>query len=68
MRVDWRKAEHENGASFVYISDLIRATAGLRAEIGPRVIVKVEGTLNRELGRIPQFPDDVFTSSLVIKY
>jgi hypothetical protein len=67
-RVDWRDALHENGTSFVYISDLMRVTLGLRAEIGTRVIAKVEGTINRELGRIPQFPDDVVTSSLVIKY
>ena len=66
-RVDWRDALHEAGASFVYISELVRATVGLRAEIGTRVIVKLEGTLNAELGRVPQFPNDVLTSSLVIK-
>jgi len=67
VRVDWRDAVHESGASFVYISELVRGTLGLRAEIGTRVIWKVEGTLNRELGRIPQFPNDVVTTSLVIK-
>lgn len=67
LRVDWRDAVHESGASFVYISELVRGTLGLRAEIGTRVIWKVEGTLNRELGRIPQFPNDVVTTSLVIK-
>ena len=67
VRVDWRDALHQSGASFVYISELVRGTVGLRAEIGARVIVKIEGTLNRELGRIPQFPNDVVTSSLVIK-
>jgi len=67
-RVDWRDAMHQNGASFVYISDLMRATVGLRTEIGSRVIVKVEATKNQELGRIPQFPDDVVTSSLILKY
>ncbi|MDB4964241.1 MAG: uncharacterized protein JWP01_4240 [Myxococcales bacterium] len=66
-RVDWRDALHESGASFVYISELVRGTLGVRAEIGTRVILKVEGTVNRELGRIPQFPNDVVTSSLVIK-
>ena len=59
---------HQNGASFVYISDLMRATVGLRVEIGTRVIVKVEVTKNQELGRLPQFPDDVVTSSLILKY
>lgn len=66
-RVDWRDATHESGASFVYISKLMRFTVGLRAEIGTRVIVKAEATLNRELDRIPQFPNDVITTSLVLK-
>ena len=30
--------------------------------------MKAEYTLNRELGVLPQFPDDVFTSSLVVTY
>jgi hypothetical protein len=68
MRVDWRDATHWSGASFVYISTLARGTFGLRAEIGERVIAKIEATKNMELGRLPQFPNDVFTSSLVIKY
>jgi hypothetical protein len=67
-RADYRDAEHQSGASFVYIADLWRATVGLRAEIGSRVIAKVEATKNTELGRIPQFPDDVVTSSLVLKF
>ncbi|HEX5059975.1 MAG TPA: outer membrane beta-barrel protein [Kofleriaceae bacterium] len=69
IRVDWRDAYHYSGASFVYIADLARATLGLRAEIGTRVIVKIEGTKNRELEKdVPQIPNDVLTSSLVIKY
>lgn len=68
VRGDWRDAEHWSGASFVYISTVLRATLGLRAEIGTRVIAKIEATKNRELGRLPQFPNDVVTSSLVIKY
>jgi hypothetical protein len=52
----------------VYISQLVRVTAGLRAELGAHVIVKAECTHDRELGRIPQFPNDVLTTSLVIKY
>jgi len=66
-RVDWRDADHQSGTSFVYIAKLVRFTVGLRAEIGTRVILKAEGTLNRELGPIPQFPNDVFTTSLVLK-
>jgi hypothetical protein len=68
VRIDWRDATHRSGASFVYISQLVRLTAGVRAELGAHVIVKAEGTLDRELGRLPQFPNDVLTTSLVIKY
>jgi hypothetical protein len=32
------------------------------------VIAKIEATKNRELDRVPQIPNDVVTSSLVIKY
>jgi len=67
VRVDWRDAFHRSGESFVYISDLMRVTGGLRLELGTSVILKAEYTWVRELGRIPQFPDDVFTSSLVVK-
>ncbi len=67
-RVDWRDALHQSGASFVYISQLMRVTAGLRFEIGTNVIVKTEYTLIQELGRVPNFPDDVFTSSMVVKF
>jgi hypothetical protein len=68
LRVDWRDALHQHGAEFVYVSKLARATVGVRAEFGDAVIVKAEYTYDRELGRIPQFPDDVFTASLVVKF
>lgn len=68
VRVDWRDALHESGASFAYVSELVRATAGLRSELGTHTIVKAEFTANRELGRIPEFSNDVFTTSLVVKY
>jgi hypothetical protein len=67
VRVDWRDALHRSGASFVYISELVRGTVGLRTEIGSSVIWKLEFIKNYELGAIPQFPNDVFTTSLVIK-
>ena len=68
VRVDWRNAEHESGTSFVYISKLVRGTGGLRLELGTHVIVKAEYTVNREIGGIPQFRNDVFASALVVKY
>ena len=67
MRADWRHAEHLDGNSFVYISRLVRLTTGLRLELGPHVVLKAEYTLTRELGRIPQFDDDVFSSSLSVR-
>ena len=68
VRVDWREAQHQDGASFVYISDAVRITGGLRFEIGAFVIVKAEYTHIHEIGRLPDFPDDVLTTSLVVKY
>jgi hypothetical protein len=67
-RVDWRDAFHQQGASFFYLSKVIRLTAGIKAELNPSVLLKAEYVLNREMDPLPQFEDDVFTSSLVIKY
>ncbi|MDB4959398.1 MAG: uncharacterized protein JWO36_6967 [Myxococcales bacterium] len=67
-RIDWRSALHRSGVNFAYISDLARATVGIRSEIGTNVIVKAEYTTIRELGGQPQFPNDVVTSSMVIKW
>jgi hypothetical protein len=68
LRVDFRQALHQSGASFVYNSDAVRITGGLRFELGTHVIAKAEYTHVREVGRLPDFPDDVFTSSLILKY
>jgi hypothetical protein len=67
-RWDWREALHRSGASFVYVSNVMRGTFGARFELGTHVVIKAEYTLNRELGRLPQFADDVFSSALVVKY
>ena len=68
-RVDWRDALHQSGENFVYISKILRATAGVRFEIGTHLIVKAEVTTVRELNPgIPQIPDDIVTSSVVVKY
>lgn len=68
VRADYRDADHWSGASFVYVSDLWRATVGIRAEIGTRIIWKLEVTKNNELGIPYTIPNDVATTSLVIKY
>jgi len=68
FRADWRRALHQSGASFLYFSDAVRFTGGARLEIGTAVILKAEYTRVLEIGRVPDFPDDVITSALVIKY
>lgn len=67
-RVDGRDAWHRSGDSFVYITTLMRTTGGLHFEIGTNLILKAEYTHVIELGRVPQFADDVATSSFVVKY
>lgn len=67
-RIDWRQAVHQSGASFVYSSHAVRFTGGLRFELGSVVVLKAEYTHVREVDPLPDFPDDVFTSSLIIKY
>jgi hypothetical protein len=68
VRADFRDALHRSGASFVYHSELARGTLGSRFDLGTHVIVKLEYTHDRELGPIPQFDNDVFTSSLVARW
>ncbi len=67
FRTDWRSALHTSGASFVYHSDVIRFTPGFRFEVGTNVIMKVEYSVNRELGGIPNFANDIFTTSVVAR-
>jgi hypothetical protein len=66
VRVDWRDALHENGAQFIYESHVLRSTLGLHFEVTSRILAKVEYTFNRELDNIPQFPDDIVTTSFVV--
>ena len=68
VRADWRDALHRNGDSFVYISKLWRATVGIHLTLNPNLVIKAEYTLNNEINPIPQFPDDVFTSSMVVHF
>jgi hypothetical protein len=66
VRVDWRDAVHIRGTEFVYESHTLRASIGGHFEMTRRIIGKIEYTWNHELDRIPQFADDVVTSSLVV--
>lgn len=68
VRVDWRDALHRSGASFVYVSKLVRVTPGVRFDLGTHVAIKAEYTINRELGPIPQFDNDVLSTSVVAHF
>ena len=41
---------------------------GSALQLGSVVVLKAEYTHVREVDPLPDFPDDVFTSSLIIKY
>lgn len=68
LRVDWREATHRDGARFVYVSDALRWTVGVRVRLGTYVAAKAELVSNHELGAVPSFANDVVTTSLVLSY
>jgi len=66
LRLDWRSAVHEHGTDFVYESHVARATLGAHFEMTNTIVAKIEYTFNHELDGIPQFADDVLTTSIVV--
>jgi hypothetical protein len=56
------------GAERLYITREWRLTAGARVVVNQHIAVKAEYLHNGEYGGIPQIPNDVFTSSLVLSY
>jgi hypothetical protein len=56
------------GADRLYITKSWRATFGVRAVVNEHVVVKAEYLYNGEYGQVPQIPNNVFTSSLVLMY
>jgi hypothetical protein len=56
------------GAARLYITREWRLTAGVRVVVNQHIAVKAEYLHNGEYGGIPQIPNDVFTSSLVLSY
>ncbi len=66
-RVDWRAATHRRGLDWAYVSNAVRGTFGLRADVTSFLNIKMEYVVNREVS-ILEFPDDVFTTSLVVAY
>ena len=66
VRVDWRDAVHTHAARLRLRVTHARTTVGAHFEMTSRIIGKFEYTYNHELGGIPQFADDVLTTSLVV--
>ena len=56
------------GGERLYITRAWRATAGVRVVVNQHIAAKAEYLHNGEYGGIPQIPDDVFTTSLVLSY
>jgi len=56
------------GAERLYITREWRLTAGVRVVVNQHVAIKGEYLHNGEYGGIPQIPNDVLTSSLVLSY
>ena len=56
------------GGSRLYLTRNWRATAGVRIVVNEHIVAKAEYLHNGEYDGIPQIPDDVFTSSLVLSY
>lgn len=67
-RGELRDALVSLGSERMYVTKVWRAVAALHLTLGPQLVLKVEGVHNGEYGRVPEFPDDVLTSSLVISY
>jgi hypothetical protein len=57
-----------SGGDRLYITKVWRATFGARVMLSDWVVVKVEYLHNAEYGGLPNIPNDVFTSSLVLVY
>ncbi|MES1206839.1 MAG: hypothetical protein ABUS79_12955 [Pseudomonadota bacterium] len=56
------------GGDRLYITRQWRLTAGVRVVVNQHIAAKAEYLHNGEYGGIPQIPDDVFTTSLVLSY
>jgi hypothetical protein len=69
-RYEERHALHLNTGvdSFLYLIEIQRIVGGLRFDLTPEVIVKLEYVHNRELDPLPQFDNDVMASSLVVLF
>lgn len=67
-RAEMRDAIVTLGDERLYLTKSSRFTGGARVVFNQHVMMKAEYLLNREFGGIREFPNDVFTSSLVLSY
>jgi hypothetical protein len=67
-RGEYRDADVWLGSARYYRTRSWRATGGARWVFTERAVLKAEYLHNGEYGGLPQVPNDVFTSSLVLSY
>jgi hypothetical protein len=68
LRAAARDAIVTLGTDRIYITKEIQYTVGARVVFTPHIMTKVEYLHNQEYGSIPEFLDDIFTSSLVLAF
>jgi hypothetical protein len=68
LRAELRDAVVSLPLERVYVTRSWRAVGGVRLVLAPGLVAKVEYLHNGEFGEVPQFRNDVATSSLVISY
>jgi hypothetical protein len=68
LRGELRDATVAQGTDRVYETKSWRAVAGVRWVLSPYLNLKAEYLHNGEYGKVPNFDDDVLTSSLVVVY
>lgn len=68
VRAELRDALVSLGTDRLYLTRSWRAVAGVRLTFNENVSLKAEYLKNGEYGGVPEFANDVFTSSLVLSY
>jgi hypothetical protein len=68
LRGEMRDATVAEGTDRIYVTKNWRAVAGVRWILSPYLVLKGEYLHNGEYGKVPNFDDDVLTSSLVVVY
>lgn len=68
LRAEMRDAFVALGTNRAYLTKGERFTGGVRLVLSPHILLKAEYLWNREFGGVPQFENNVFTSSLVLAF